>query len=179
MPRKHTNTPALQANAVLTKSSAIEENPSLGIPNVDGLTLTEAALAYVSAGWFVVPVRPGTKNPGSVLGAEWPDQSSRDPGQIEQGWDEDPDYGIALHVGKSGAIVFDLDVENLNALPGEMREGLRKGPSRAPARERTTADTTCSPFLRASRTGTLPGRFCRLGRCAVRTASSSLRLLLT
>lgn len=127
MPRKHTSAPALLANAVLTESSAIEENPSLGIPNVDGLTLTEAALAYVSAGWFVVPVRPGTKSPGSALGKEWPDQSSRDPGQIEQWWDENPDYGIALHVGKSGAIVFDLDVENLNDLPGEMREGLRKG----------------------------------------------------
>ncbi|MFI6399531.1 bifunctional DNA primase/polymerase [Rhodococcus coprophilus] len=127
MPRKHTNTPASQANSALTESSAAETNPSLYIPNVNGLTLAEAALAYAAAGWFLVPVRPGTKSPGSALGKEWPDQSSRDAEQIEQWWDENPDHGIALHVGKSGAIVFDLDVEDLNDLPAEMREGLCKG----------------------------------------------------
>ncbi|WP_326601855.1 bifunctional DNA primase/polymerase [Rhodococcus sp. PD04] len=122
-----TSTPVSQATTGTAESSAAESNPLLCIPNVNGLTLAEAALAYASAGWFLVPVRPGTKNPGSLLGAEWPDKSSRDAEQIEQWWDENPDYGIALHVGKSGAIVFDLDVEDLSDLPGEMREGLRKG----------------------------------------------------
>ncbi|WP_192811060.1 bifunctional DNA primase/polymerase, partial [Rhodococcus sp. P14] len=104
-----------------------QSDPSHYVPDVDGLTLAEAALAYASAGWFVLPVSPGTKNPGGVVGGEWQRQSTRDPKQIEQWWDENPDYGIALHVGKSGAIVFDLDVEDLNELPGEMRGGLRKG----------------------------------------------------
>ncbi|MCD2119112.1 MULTISPECIES: bifunctional DNA primase/polymerase [Rhodococcus] len=91
------------------------------------LSLAEAALAYASTGWFVLPVMPGTKSPGSVVGGEWQCKSSRDPEEIAAWWSKNPDYGIALHAGRSGAIVFDLDVDDFGDLPGEMREGLRKG----------------------------------------------------
>ena len=81
----------------------------LSIPDVTGMSPLLAALAYAHAGWFVLPVRPGTKNPGSVVGARWQDQATRDPDRIRRWWTENPKYGIAVDVGQSGAVVFDLD----------------------------------------------------------------------
>lgn len=75
------------------------------VPDTDMLT---SAMAYAKAGWYVVPVRAGTKNPGSVLGQDWQLQSSRDPQQITA-WLAGTDHGIALHVGRSGAVAFDVD----------------------------------------------------------------------
>jgi putative DNA primase/helicase len=80
-------------------------------PDADSLT---AALAYAGAGWYVVPTRPDhpierlRKSPGAVVGKQWEAKSSRDPGQIA-GWYAGTNYGIALHVGRSGAVVFDVD----------------------------------------------------------------------
>lgn len=69
----------------------------------------DAARAYANAGWYVVPIRRGTKHPGSVVGDNWQRKSSRTNSQLEQWWAR-TDYGIALHVGRSGALVFDVDV---------------------------------------------------------------------
>lgn len=76
----------------------------LSIPDVTGMSPLLAALAYAHAGWFVLPVRPGTKNPGSVVGARWQDQATRDPDRIRRWWTENPKYGIAVDVGQSGAV---------------------------------------------------------------------------
>lgn len=97
------------------------------VPDVTGLSLRDAALAYAQAGWFVLPVAPGSKNPGSVVGGRWQDQSSRDPEQIEEWWEQNPNYGIALHVGRSGAVAFDLDGAALTELPIGLADGLRQG----------------------------------------------------
>lgn len=67
-----------------------------------------AAFAYAKAGWYVLPIKRGTKHPGSVLGKAWQQQSSRDPEQLAAWW-AGTDHGIALHVGRSGAIVADVD----------------------------------------------------------------------
>jgi hypothetical protein len=75
------------------------------ISDADPLT---AALAYANAGWYVLPVRTGTKHPGSVVGDRWPSLSSRDPKTIA-GWFAGTDHGIALHCGRSGAVVLDVD----------------------------------------------------------------------
>jgi Bifunctional DNA primase/polymerase, N-terminal len=90
----------------------------LTIPNVAGLSLLVAALAYAEAGWYVLPTDPAVdvKSPGSVVGGKWHEKSSRDPDQIRRWWKANPDYGIALHCGRSGAGVFDFDMSNLKAL---------------------------------------------------------------
>lgn len=81
----------------------------LQIPDIndDDDTLT-AALAYAANGWYILPVRLDTKHPGSIVGRNWPQLSSRDPKQITA-WFAGTDHGIALHCGRSGAVVIDVD----------------------------------------------------------------------
>ncbi|HOW93042.1 MAG TPA: bifunctional DNA primase/polymerase [Mycolicibacterium fallax] len=76
-----------------------------GVNDMDNLT---AALAYANAGWYLLPVRAGTKHPGSIVGDKWPSMSSGDPKNITA-WFAGTDHGIALHCGRSGAVVLDVD----------------------------------------------------------------------
>lgn len=78
-----------------------------------------AALAYAAAGWYVIPIKRGTKHPGSILGNGWQRQSSRDPEQIVAWW-AGTDHGIALHCGRSGAVV--LDIDNPDKVPDVIRQ---------------------------------------------------------
>jgi hypothetical protein len=81
----------------------------LSIPsNINQLNNLDAALAYAQSGWYVIPVKSGTKNPGSILGKDWPTKSTRDPNSIKE-YFKNPDISIAVNAGKSGAIVFDVD----------------------------------------------------------------------
>ena len=88
--------------------------PPLHIPDVADTDPLTAALAYAAAGWYVLPVRTDTKHPGSIVGTKWPSLSSRDTKQITA-WFVGTDYGIALHCGRSGAVV--LDIDNYNHVP--------------------------------------------------------------
>jgi len=94
---------------------------SLYIPSVVGLDLSSAAMAYAAAGGYVLPILLAVKNPGSVLGKGWPAQSSRDDAQIAR-WIGRGDYGLALHVGRSGAVAFDVDNQEL--MPSVLRDAL-------------------------------------------------------
>lgn len=91
---------------------------TLSIPDIsdDDDTVT-AALAYAAAGWYILPVQTDTKHPGSVVGKAWPALSSRDPKTITA-WFAGTNHGIALHCGRSGAIV--LDVDNYDTIPDEV-----------------------------------------------------------
>ena len=61
--------------------------PSLSVPTISPDTgVLTAALAYAAAGWYLLPVRRGSKNPGSVVGEGWQHQSTRDPQQIVAWW---------------------------------------------------------------------------------------------
>ena len=73
----------------------------------DMATLT-AALAYAKAGFYVGPARRGTKDPGSVLGKGWPQNTSRDP-EVIIAWFAGTDHGVFLHAGRSGVVIFDVD----------------------------------------------------------------------
>lgn len=67
-----------------------------------------AALKYAAAGWYVLPVSRASKHAGSVLGKGWPAKSSRDPEEIVS-WFAGSDNSLALHMGRSGAVAFDID----------------------------------------------------------------------
>jgi hypothetical protein len=109
MTRTHGEAPARHRGPAHEFATTQAAPSALSVPDLapDTATLT-AALTYADAGWHVVPVRRGTKNPGSVLGGQWQHQSSRDPQQIAA-WFAAEDYGVVLHAGRSGAVVFDLD----------------------------------------------------------------------
>lgn len=82
---------------------------TLSIPHIDDEQDTlSAALAYAKNGWYILPVHRASKHAGSVLGKGWPAKSSRDPEQIIT-WFAGTDHALALHVGRSGAIAFDVD----------------------------------------------------------------------
>jgi hypothetical protein len=94
---------------------------TLHIPDIAAATTQAgtlgAALAYAAAGWYILPVKAGTKDPGSIVGKNWPAKSSRDPKQISA-WYAGTDHGIALHAGRSGAVI--LDVDNPEHVPDEV-----------------------------------------------------------
>jgi hypothetical protein len=102
------------------------KSAGLTVPDAPGPSMRVAALAYAEAGWYVLPTDPADiKNPGSVVGGKWQLRSSRDSEQIRRWWADNPNYGIALHCGRSGAVVFDLDADDLDALPTWLAEALR------------------------------------------------------
>lgn len=88
------------------------------------MSIRDAAVAYANAGWFICPVRRDMpKHAGSALGKGWPDKTSRDADQVARWFstsEAEQRGGIALHTGRSGAIVFDLDS------PGMVPETLRR-----------------------------------------------------
>ncbi|MBW0115406.1 bifunctional DNA primase/polymerase [Pseudonocardia abyssalis] len=90
--------------------SMVSDN-ELRIPLVTPETpMLDAALAYAEAGWFIIPVKQSTKHPGSVLGGGWETKSSRDPAVIADWFHYfNGPRGIALHCGRSGAVVIDVD----------------------------------------------------------------------
>src|SRR4051812_47980656 len=79
----------------------------VSVPEVHEDVLS-AALSYAAARLYVVPVRAKTKNPGSILGKDWPNCSSRDPETITK-WFQGADRDVAIHTGASGLVVFDVD----------------------------------------------------------------------
>ncbi|MBP2370693.1 AAA family ATPase [Pseudonocardia parietis] len=68
------------------------------------------ARALAEAGFYVLPTRNtgDAKHAGSVLGTGWPAKSSRDPEQIRD-WFANTDHRVAIHCGRSGLIVADVD----------------------------------------------------------------------
>jgi len=126
MPQRERSRPGGNTETAPQPTSRATASVTLSIPDIapDDDTLT-AALAYADAGWYVLPVRRGTKKPGSVVGDHWQDKSSRDRKQITA-WFAGTTHGIALHCGRSGAVVFDVDAPD--KLPDILRKHLRAAP---------------------------------------------------
>lgn len=90
-------------------AAAVAAMSALHIPTLEpGCSTLTAALAYAAAGWYVGPLRAGTKHPGSVLDERWQEKTSREP-EVIAAWFAGTDHGVFLHVGRSGAIVLDVD----------------------------------------------------------------------
>jgi Bifunctional DNA primase/polymerase, N-terminal len=101
--------PSVAAGAPESSGETGNNHNALTIPLItDDMDMLAAALAYADAGWYVLPVKRGTKKPGSVVGNGWQHQSSRDP-KVITAWFAGTDHDIALHCGRSGAVVFDFD----------------------------------------------------------------------
>jgi len=80
----------------------------LSIPEIDPEQgLIHAALKYASAGWYVIPVEPESKMPSKRF-RHWAEASSRDPEEIV-GWFTGTSDLLAIHAGRSGAVIFDVD----------------------------------------------------------------------
>lgn len=67
------------------------------------------ALSLASLGWFLCPMDSGSKNPGSILGANWPAKCSNDP-QVIASWPQGCNLGVLLG-SKSGLIDLEFDSE--------------------------------------------------------------------
>jgi len=123
-PVRRQDSPVMHTNVASPPDADLGDDAGGGgvrmIPVIgEGYDVCRAACAYAAAGIFVVPIDPRTKNPGSVLGSGWPSKSSRDPQQIGS-WFAGTNYGLALHLGRSNLIAFDVD--NPSQLPPVLRE---------------------------------------------------------
>lgn len=104
----------------------VEEQPPVVIPDVTGMAVREAALAYARAGIYVLPVKRGAKHPGSLVGESWEQKASIDPDVIADWWEKWPRANVGICPGKSGLLVFDLDkTDNLDHLPRDIADELR------------------------------------------------------
>jgi hypothetical protein len=94
-----------------------ETTSGVRVPDVTGMSVLDAALAYAGAGLYVGPLRRRSKHPGSVLGYAWQGKTSRDPDRIRRWFPPESKRGVFLHCGRSGLVVFDVDrPENLHEL---------------------------------------------------------------
>ena len=67
-----------------------------------------AALEYAARGWYVCPLRAGTKA-DHLTGAGGYHNASRDPEQVRRWWTQWPDANIALNLEASGLVALDPD----------------------------------------------------------------------
>lgn len=97
-------------------------NDSPKVPNLShDLDTCAAALAYAQGQLYVLPIKSGTKDPGSRVGQRWQTKSTRDPQTIVGYWAGTND-GIALHAGRSGLVIFDIDHPEL--VPPMLRDAI-------------------------------------------------------
>lgn len=90
----------------------------LFVPQVEeDADILSAAMQYAEAGWYVMPLHTDSRRP--ALGKNWPAETSRSVDKIVS-WFAGTDYLLGLHVGRSGAVVFDIDK------PDETPEVLQK-----------------------------------------------------
>ncbi|MCA1702661.1 MAG: bifunctional DNA primase/polymerase [Actinobacteria bacterium] len=81
----------------------------LYVPDLaEGCSILDAALGYARAEWYIGPVLYASKNPGSYLGTGWQHKTSNDLDQVVA-WLAGRNLSIFLHMGRSGAIGFDVD----------------------------------------------------------------------
>lgn len=139
----------------------------LHLPDVSGMSNRQAALAYAKAGWYVMPLTPGTKVPSRSIGNSWDRKSSRSPRQIRKWWRENPDHGIGLHVGRSGAVAFDFDTDDLGIIAQDGRPDMAKALRTARGINGTRPDGERSHYLFACEPGEFgngAGAFARYGQ---------------
>lgn len=81
--------------------SAPKTSPSKGLTDLNAASLHEAARAYASMGWPIIPLWPRDKRPANKNGLASPLETLD---QIDEWWSKRPDLNIALRTGD----VFDV-----------------------------------------------------------------------
>ncbi|KKK55074.1 hypothetical protein LCGC14_3078240, partial [marine sediment metagenome] len=84
--------------------------------------LLKAALAYAERGWYVLPIKPNEKIPLTKHGVK---DATTDPKIIKSWYKKWPTANVAIDVGRSRMVVYDLDpgssIKELNeALDGQL-----------------------------------------------------------
>src|SRR5262249_43536700 len=74
------------------------------------MNFREAADWYVSLGWKVLPLQPGSKVP--FAGSHAVNDATNDPGVIDSWHARAPDSNIAIACGASDLLVLDFDPRN-------------------------------------------------------------------
>ncbi|MGH3635439.1 MAG: bifunctional DNA primase/polymerase, partial [Mycobacterium sp.] len=137
-----------RAHGPASESDTTQLTTRLHVSEIPADTDTLAvALAHTAAGFYALPVERRSKHAGSVVGNGWQHKSSRDP-QVIAAWFAGTDHGIALHCGRSGATVFDVDS------PDQFPEHLRHHLFTAPYQSTRPGETRRGHYLFA----TPPGR---------------------
>ena len=113
-----------------------------------GMTLLDGALAWVGAGWHVLPTVPGEKRPD--VGAGWEERASNDPEMLRRWFTRpQPGRGLGVAPGRSKAVILDIDTPEefpehyAAAIPQEMRSYTRADKSRYHAAFMLPPQTTC------------------------------------
>jgi hypothetical protein len=87
----------------------------------------------------------------------WDESSTRDPEQIRRWWAASPDYNIALHAGRSGAIIFDADIDDLAVIERDGRSDMAAALRGAGAIHNTRREGERSHYLFAMASGEMFG----------------------
>lgn len=102
----------------MTPSDSNNSSTTGYLPDVTGMSNADAAAELAAANIRITPVRPGTKDPGSLVGKGWQDRATCDLDTVRDWWRRWPDAGIAMHAGSSGFLV--VDVDHQDNVPVEM-----------------------------------------------------------
>lgn len=70
------------------------------------------ALAYMRMGWYVFPLRPGSKQPETSLCPQGHKNASNSPEQARAWWADRSDLGVGIALRASGLLCVDVDPRN-------------------------------------------------------------------
>ncbi len=77
------------------------------------LSAIDCALDYIEKGWFVLPVRPNSKEPNGRLVKRGFLGATRYPKQVREWFKIEPNSNIGIACEMSGLLVLDFDYKNL------------------------------------------------------------------
>lgn len=78
----------------------------------DKKTALDYALEYIHLGWFVLPLKPGTKQPANWLVPNGVHGATNDAEVVKRWWGANPDCGIGIAMLQSGLVAVDIDPRN-------------------------------------------------------------------